>query len=156
MSLTTPIPLAYRLLALVLLAIALYASGVVHGMKLGEKDLDDYRIAEQAATITAQAVAAEKTRTMQSRKDGALHDAQVRAESNARAAAAARHESDSLRDDIARARRDLSNASADAVRRYADAAGAVLGDCAAAYSAMATVADSERSDSLTLQASWPK
>lgn len=79
-----------------------------------------------------------------------------RTQSLAASAAAARTESDGLRDDLAAVRAALPSATPDASRDAAATSGELLNQCARAYQELASKADSHASDTLTLQSAWPK
>jgi len=94
------------------------------------------------------------------RKTTAVIQAQNAA--NQRVAAARRDSADSyarylgLHDDLAAAKLLLSTASADAVRKYADASGVVFDQCVGRYREVAQSAQGHASDTMTLQDAWPK
>ena len=108
----------------------------------------------------AQAQAVEKahaeTIRMQSQKDDAERNAQVRQRALARAVAGVRHERDGLRDELAAARAALPDASCAAVREHAAALNSIFGECADRLEAMAGKAQGHAIDSLKLQEGWPK
>ena len=79
-----------------------------------------------------------------------------RTQSIAASAAAARTESDGLRDDLAAVRAALPSASADARGDAATTSGQLLDQCARAYQELASKADGHASDTMTLQSAWPK
>lgn len=68
----------------------------------------------------------------------------------------ARAVADGLRGDIDAITRGLPSLTDRAVREYAAAANAVLGDCSRAVEDMAGKAQGHAGDTLTLQQSWPK
>lgn len=150
------VPMPYRILALVVLSIALVGFGYVRGLHTGEAKLNAYVVAQQDATIKLQAAAAAKTRAMQAQKDGALNAATTRAQRNAADASGARADAASLRDELAAAKRQLSSASVDAVRKYAAAAADVFEQCVGRYTGVAEKADGHASDTLTLEQAWPR
>lgn len=97
-----------------------------------------------------------ETIRMQSQKDDAERNAQVRQRALARAVAGVRHERDGLRDELAAARAALPDASCTAVREHAAALNNVFGECADRLEAMAGKAQGHAIDSLKLQEGWPK
>lgn len=108
----------------------------------------------------AQAQSVEKahadTIRMQSQKDDAERNAQVRQRALARAVAGVRHERDGLRNELAAARSALPDAACTAVREHAAALNTVFGECADRLEAMAGKAQGHAIDSLKLQEGWPK
>lgn len=72
------------------------------------------------------------------------------------AADAARDQLDGLRDELTTLNNRLSSASADALRKFAKTANALLAECADRYSKLAQKADQHANDSLMLQRAWPK
>lgn len=156
MGLTNLIPAPYRWLALALLMAAVYGFGWMKGAQHGEGKLEQYKLAEQVEINKGMKAAADKTHEWQKGKDDALQQATKRAQVNAAAAASARRTADSLRDDLAAARADLSRAADAAVRQYAATLGTVFGECAAALGELAGKAQGHASDALTFEQSWPK
>ena len=116
------------------------------------------RMTQDAAEKTTIAVKAamEKTLTDQKRKDDAIAEANKRANYNAAAATRARSAADSLRDELASARTDLSNATESARAKYATAVEAVLGECSRELTEMGRLADGHANDAKTLIDSWPR
>lgn len=86
---------------------------------------------------------------------GALNDARRRETSLRESAAAARAESDGLRQLAADTARRLAAAPATAVLDYAATASGLLADCSAAYQGLAATADGHTSDVRTLMQAWP-
>ena len=136
-------------------ALAGWAGWSVQGWRMGE---------QIAALKTAQAeavnTAAREARAQESKRFQGVQDAQAAAQTRAvaarRDADAARTELDRLRNSVAAARGGVPGESAAACAQRADAAGDVLGQCAAAYSDLAAVADRHASDARTLIEAWPK
>ena len=136
-------------------ALAGWAGWSVQGWRLGE---------QIAALKTAQAeavnTATREARAQESKRFQGVQDAQAAAQTRAvaarRDADAARTELDRLRNSVAAARGGVPGESAAACAQRADAAGDVLGQCAAAYSDLAAVADRHASDARTLIEAWPK
>lgn len=136
-------------------ALAGWAGWSVQGWRMGE---------QIAALKTAQAeavnTATREARAQESKRFQGVQDAQAAAQTRAvaarRDADAARTELDRLRNSVAAARGGVPGESAAACAQRADAAGDVLGQCAAAYSDLAAVADRHASDARTLIEAWPK
>ena len=136
-------------------ALAGWAGWSVQGWRMGE---------QIAALKTAQAeavnTATREARAQESKRYQGVQDAQAAAQARAQAARrdadAARSELDRLRNDIAAARGGVPGESAAACAQRADAAGDVLGQCAAAYLDLAAIADRHASDARTLIEAWPK
>lgn len=116
------------------------------------------RMTQEAAEKTTIAVKAamDKMQVDQKRKDDALMEANKRANYNAVAATRARSAADSLRDELAAARTDLSNATESARAKYAAAVETVLGECSREFTKMGRVADGHANDALMLKESWPR
>ena len=141
--------------ALIAASLAGWAGWSVQGWRLGE---------QIAALKTAQAeavnTATREARAQESARFKGVQDAQAAAQTRAQAARrdadAARTELDRLRNSVAAARGGVPGESAAACAQRADAAGDVLGQCAAAYSDLAAVADRHASDARTLIEAWPK
>ena len=136
-------------------ALAGWAGWSVQGWRMGE---------QIAALKTAQAeavnTATREARAQESKRFQGVQDAQAAAQTRAvaarRDADAARTELDRLRNSVAAARGGVPGESAAACAQRADAAGDVLGQCAAAYSDLAAVADRLNADRLMIQEAWPK
>ncbi len=136
-------------------ALAGWAGWSVQGWRMGE---------QIAALKTAQAeavnTATREARAQESKRFQGVQDAQAAAQTRAvaarRDADAARTELDRLRNSVAAARGGVPGESAAACAQRADAAGDVLGQCAAAYSDLAAIADRHASDARTLIEAWPK
>lgn len=117
---------------------------------------DAEKVVQQQALADANAAARAKEQALQRTKDEAINAATKRTHQAVAAAAAARAVTDSLRDDLSRARADIASASLDAVRKYATTASAVLGECSAEVERLAGAAAGHASDSLMYQQAWPK
>ena len=141
--------------AIIAASLAGWAGWSVQGWRMGE---------QIAALKTAQAeavnTATREARAQESKRFQGVQDAQAAAQTRAvaarRDADAARTELDRLRNSVAAARGGVPGESAAACAQRADAAGDVLGQCAAAYSELAAVADRHASDARTLIEAWPK
>ena len=142
--------------AAILAAVVAFAGGwKVQGWRLGEQ------IAQiKAAQLEAVNTAAREARAQESKRFQGVQDAQAAAQTRAQAARrdadAARSELDRLRNDIAATRGGVPGESTAACAQRADAAADVLGQCAAAYSDLAAVADRHANDARTLIEAWPK
>ena len=108
----------------------------------------------QAATLASEE-AARNFRTITTQYEGALNDARKRESDLRRNVAAARTESDGLRDAIYAFRAKLPNATATTVAVAADTAAELLGACAAEYQDVAAAADGHAADARTLIEAWP-
>lgn len=108
----------------------------------------------QAATLASEE-AARNFRAITTKYEGALNDARKREADLRRNVAAARTESDRLRDAIYAFRAKLPNASAATVAVAADTAAELLGACADEYRSVAEAADRHAADSVTLIEAWP-
>ena len=141
--------------AIVAGALSAWAGWSVQGWRMGE---------QIAALKTAQAeavnTATREARAQESKRFQGVQDAQAAAQTRAvaarRDADAARSELDRLRGTLSIARGGVPGESAAACAQRADAAGDVLGQCAAAYSDLAAIADRHASDARTLIEAWPK
>ena len=136
-------------------SLAGWAGWSVQGWRLGE---------QIAALKTAQAeavnTATREARAQESARYKGVQDAQTAAQARAQAARrdadAARSELDRLRNTLGATRGGVPGESTAACTQRADAAADVLGQCAAAYSELAAVADRHASDARTLIEAWPK
>lgn len=108
------------------------------------------------ATTKAVKAAMDKMQVDQKRKDDAIAEANKRANYNAAAATRARSAADSLRDELAAARTDLSNATESARAKYAAAVETVLGECSREYQSMAETADGHANDAMMLKEAWTR
>lgn len=120
----------------------------------------DAQIADiKTAHAQANALAAEEaTRiytAMTDQYQGALNDARKREAGLRRDAAAARTESDGLRQQAADAARRIADAPPAAVADYALATGELLVDCSRRYQELAAIADGHSADVRTLVEAWP-
>ena len=108
----------------------------------------------QAATLASEE-AARNFRAMTTKYEGALNAARKREANLRRNVAAARTESDRLRDAIYAFRAKLPNASAATVAVAADTAAELLGACADEYRGVAEAADGHAADVRALTEAWP-
>lgn len=126
-----------------------YASG-------GRNHTAALRLEYAAATQSAEkaARAKEQEYALQLKK---AHDDAIRRQSQLQAdASAARAESSRLHDSLADFRRQLPDLTNEAVRRYADTASIVFGECAQRYAAVAEDAERLSNAVQTLNAAWPE
>ncbi len=142
--------------AVAAILLALFAFGFHAGAKHVQTKWD-----LQTAQLVADAAAANhENSVIASRRQSNVIEAQNEATRRNKtlqvAAAAARSQSDSLRDELAALRRDLPGLAADTVRQHADALASVLGDCQRDYQGMAAAAGAHASDVKLLQDAWPK
>ena len=117
--------------ALVAVAMAFGGAWAVQGWRYNAQIAEIY---SQHAMAPADATqkALEDTIKMQRTKDDAIQQAEDRAKKNA-LAAAARHESDGLRSQLASVPAHIAGASSTAVAEYANASIAVFAECVGAY-----------------------
>lgn len=108
----------------------------------------------QAATLASEE-AARNFRAITTKYEGALNDARKREADLRRHVAAARTESDGLRDAIYAFRAKLPNATAATVAVAADTAAELLGACVNEYRSVAESADRHASDAVMLIEAWP-
>jgi hypothetical protein len=154
--LLSAVPWWGRALAIFALCTAMVGFGYVKGVEHGEVKLTAYKLANDKQHIADLNAAAAKTKQLQQTKDEAIHAATKRAQLNAVAAAAARSDVDSLRDQLAAATSRLSSATDAAVREYAATAGTLFSECTKALAELAGKADGHATDAATLEAAWPK
>lgn len=100
-------------------------------------------------------VAQAETIRLQGVKDEAVKKANIRADANKKAAAAAGSERDRLRDELDAASRDLPGLPHQACLARADALSAVLAECARAFTGMAGKAEGHANDAMTFDEAWP-
>lgn len=108
----------------------------------------------QAATLASEETA-RNFRAITTRYEGALNDARKREADLRRNVAAARNESDGLRDAIYAFRAKLPNATAATVAVAADSAAELLGACVSEYRGVAESADRHAADAVMLLDAWP-
>ena len=142
--------------AAILAAVIGFASGwKVNGWRLGEQITQI-----KASQLEAVNTATREARAQESKRFQGVQDAQAAAQTRAQAARRdadrARSELGRLRNDLATTRGGVPGESAAACAQRADAAGDVLGQCAAAYLDLAAIADRHASDARTLIEAWPK
>ena len=89
-------------------------------------------------------------------KDDAIRAAEIEAEKNAVAAAAATRAADRLRGDLAALRSRIAAAPRPAVDQYAATASELLADCGRELADVAAKADGHAADIRLMLAAWPK
>ena len=143
------------------------AVGIVAGALgfAGGWQTQGWRLGEQISKIKSDQLeavndAVREARATESRRFKEAQDAQAAAQARAisarRDADRARTELDRLRDELASTRGGVPGESTAACTQRDDAAADVLGQCAAAYSDLAAIADRHASDARTLIEAWPK
>ena len=135
--------------------IAAVGAWQVQNWRYGEQIAVMKKDASEATTKAVKA-AMDKMQVDQKRKDDAIAEANKRSNYNAAAATRARSAADSLRDELAAARTDLSNATESARAKYAAAVETVLGECSRELAEMGRLADGHANDAKTLIDSWPR
>jgi hypothetical protein len=114
-------------------------------------------IAEVAvATAKKDAEYRAKERAWLKTKEEALHEAAKREQIARRDADAARSERDSLRNQLADAKRRMPEASREAIINYANALADVFENCAARYTAVAEQADGHANDARKVSDTCPQ
>lgn len=108
------------------------------------------------AAAAAELAARKKEQAMHYQLQEAQHAAKLRERKILADAAGARGELDRLRHDLATIRHQLPGLTESAVRRYADTASLILGECASQYSELAATADAIDNDRQTLMEAWPR
>ena len=145
----------HTLAAIIAAALAGWAGWSVQGWRLGEQ-INQMKAAQQEAVATA----TREARAQESKRFQGVHDAESAAKTRAvaarRDADAARGELDRLRQHVATTAGGVPGEPPGACVARADAAGDVLGQCAAAYLDLAAIADRHASDARTLIEAWPK
>lgn len=146
----------YRWLLLGGLLIALILG--YHAWKDHQQDIGYERARSEytAAALIEQEKNHKITAQWQKQKDEALHDANERAIQAKADAERLRATNGGLRNELARARSQLSTASCDSVRRHAAALNTVFEQCTIRYSDLAESSQGIASDALILQQAWPK
>lgn len=150
------IPPWVKWLAIGLAAGALFVCGwTVNGRRLNG-EIEQMKTANAQAKADAQEAARKKESDWNAKLQEAQHDAAIRERDLRDAAAAARIERDSLRDDLLAFQRDLSSLPIDAVRQRADALATVFGACVEEYTEVAESCGRHVIDKQKLMESWPK
>ena len=141
--------------ALIAASLAGWAGWSVQGWRLGEQ-IAALKTAQAEAVNTATREARAQESARFTNVQEAQHAATKRAQTARLDADRARTELDRLRDRLATTRGGVPGESPAACAQRADAAGDVLGQCAAAYLDLAAIADRHASDARTLIEAWPK
>ena len=142
-------------IALAILLAGFGSGWTVQGWKMATQ-LTQVKLEAQKEKADGLQKALDQTATWKKEYDDAIKEAKSRVVRNGALAAAARAESDRLRDQLANTNARLATAPVDAVRRYATTASAVLDECQREYQGMAEKADGHAADTLKLQQAWPK
>lgn len=160
MKLTDLIPWPYRWLALSVVCAGLWGYGWVKGAEHGEATVQARWDKEKSAqTIAAQKADAQNRQieqALQQKVTDAQNAAQTREKSLQAAAAGARAQSDSLRDQLTAIRGQLPALADAAVRDLAGTATELLSECSERYTDVAAKADAIWSDRKTLEDAWPE
>ena len=139
----------------VAMVLAFGAGWAAQGWRMGTE-----YAALEALHVTRLAQAQENALTEYARlekvKDDAVRQAEIEAEKNAAAAAAAAHAADRLRGDLAHMRSRIAAAPRPAVDQYAATAGELLADCGRELADVAAKADGHAADVRLMLAAWPK
>ena len=135
-------------------ALALAALGYAYRESLINIGRTEVKVQVTEQVLEQVTEAGVKTGALQKGKDDALDNANKRAQANARTAAAARAELDSLRQSVAHAPSVSGDSCATATDRAA-ALAAVFGECSVALSEVASHADGHANDAMTLHEAWP-
>ena len=158
MTLPKFIPWPYRILAIVLLIVAVFWAGWIKGANYEELKHDAFLSSQKDVTIAAMVKATAKTKAWQDKKDEALNDAAKRNQALQKSLAAAAASGDGLRNDLASAAatRDLSEYTVDACRKDVATRDAILSRMEAVGRRISGEAQGHADDSLMLQQAWPK
>lgn len=151
-----PWRMASRLLAVLLVLIAIYAIGRSHGSASVQVAWDADKSRALAAQVVAEQAAREREQSMISQIRKAEHDANDREEKRRAAVAAADKSADRLRIALNAIRDSLPGNPADACCSAASASLVVFGECADALGAMAGEAGRLAGDEQKLIDAWPK
>jgi hypothetical protein len=129
-----------------------------YGNQIAQIEADQARKDEAAALAFAAAVESvrEDERRLFATVQAAEQEARVREQTHRITAAAARRESDSLRDNLAALKAGLPHLTERAVLERASTLSGLLGDCAGDYQRMAETAQRHASDVKTLIDAWPR
>lgn len=120
-----------------------------------DAQIADIKAAQAQAATLASEETARKFRAITTQYEGALNDSRKREADLRRHVAAARTESDGLRDAIYAFRAKLPNATTATVAVAADTAAELFGACVNEYRSVAESADRHASDAVTLIEAWP-
>jgi Skp family chaperone for outer membrane proteins len=154
------IPEKYRLLAtalaLLLVALAIFAKGYQQGAAGVHADWNADRLIQTENAWKAESAAREKERALQTRLQDAQNEAAQREKTLRAAADNARAAAGGMRDTLADLQHRLPDITAAACRQTADTALAVLSECTDKYQRVAEAADGHASDARTLMEAWPE
>lgn len=120
-----------------------------------DAQIADIKTAQAQAATLASEENARNFRAITTKYEGALNDARKREADLRRNVAAARTESDGLRDAIYAFRAKLPNATTATVAVAADTAAELLGACVNEYRSVAESADRHAADAVMLIEAWP-
>lgn len=139
-----------------LLVVAAFLCGwVAQGWRMGaEYAALEMRYATRLAQ--AQENALKEYARLEKVKDDAIKAAEIEAEKNAAAAAAATRAADRLRGDVAELRASIAAAPRATVDQYAATASELLGECGRELADVAAKADGHAADVRLMLAAWPK
>jgi hypothetical protein len=144
-----------RLIAAGALVLAFGTGWVAQGWRMGaEHAALEMRYATRLAK--AQEDAQKEYARLEKVKDDAIREAEIEAEKNAVAAAAATRAADRLRGDVAELRASIAAAPRPAVDQYATTASELLADCGRELADVAAKADGHAADVRLMLAAWPK
>jgi len=139
---------------LIAAAVAFGASWKVQDWRYGEK-IQESRAQQAEANGKALAAAQKTYEADLARKDKAINDANLRAQTNQALARALDGDVLRMREQLAAADSGLSKASAEASRKYASAAKELFGSCAKEYLDMARSAQGHAEDARLVREAWP-
>jgi hypothetical protein len=145
---------------LAIVAAAALAGTATFSYQAGQNDIQTQWDADRLVQAAAARKAEGENRATENRQATtvvkAVDDSKTRETAIRSDQSGIRAERDRLRDDLAASRRELSQATADAVRQRAAALDDVFQQCGAAIESLAGAADRHASDSLMYQQAWPK
>lgn len=137
------------------LVLAFAAGWVAQGWRMGaEYAALEMRYATRLSQ--AQENALKEYARLEKVKDDAIREAEIEAEKNAVAAAAAARAADRLRGDVASLRASIAAAPRATVDQYAATASELLADCGRELADVAAKADGHAADVRLMLAAWPK
>jgi len=139
--------------------VAIAALGLAYEYQMKQADTRGYTRAQNEYTqraLIASEAARKRELTLQHQLQEAQNESLRHQAALTVAADRARNELDGLRDELTTLNNRLSSASADALRKYARTANAILAECTDRYSRLAAKADQHANDALMLQRAWPK
>lgn len=134
--------------------VASIATWQVQNWRYGEKIQEARAEQSEAARKAMEAMQREYEADI-ARKDKAIHEATLRAQTNADLARKLDSDVDSVRDELREARAEMPAKSCDAVRNYANALNDVFGESVQRYSSVAKEIDQCHSDLKLMRDAWP-